>query len=65
MIPQDMKDWIDSASYGQLLSRWRFAPVGSPWFQGEVGIYYEEVMRKKRQEVGSEEHTRTSKSIGW
>lgn len=65
MIPQDLKDWIDNASYESLLSRWRSAPVGSPYFQGEVGVYYSEVMAKKREEVGQDEHVRASKSIGW
>jgi hypothetical protein len=65
MIPQNMKEWIDKASYEQLLSRWRFASIGSPWFQGEVGTYYQEVMTKKRKEVGSSEHVRASKNLGW
>lgn len=65
MIPQDKKDWIDSASYERLLSKWRFEPNGSPWFQGDVGIYFEKVLKEKREEVGEEEHVRVSKSIGW
>lgn len=65
MKPQDMKYWIDTASYEQLLSRWRFASIGSPWFTGDVGQYYKEVMGKKREEVGDSEHTKTSKAIGF
>lgn len=65
MKPQHMKDWIDNASYESLLSRWRFASAGSPWFQGEVGQYYKEIMAKKRDEVGPSEAVRASKSIGW
>jgi len=61
----EMKAWIDKASYEQLLSRWRFAPVGSPFFTGEVGEYYTKKMAEKRSEVGDSEHVRTSKSIGW
>ncbi len=64
-IPQDMKEWIDNASYESLLSRWRMAPAGSPWFQGDVGQYYKERMAAKRDEVGPGEHVRASKSIGW
>ena len=65
MTIEEMKKWIDSASYEELLRKWRFAPAGSPWFQGEIGIYFDEVIRKKRKEIGDEEHTRISKAIGW
>jgi len=59
------KHWIDTASYVQLLSRWRFAAIGDPMFQGECGAYYAEAMKRKRAEVGDDEHVRSSKSIGW
>ena len=65
MIESEMKDWIDKASYEQLLSKWRSAPAGSPFFQGETGQYYSRVMAKKRENVGNAEHVRASKSIGW
>ena len=65
MIPEEMKVWIDNASYEQLLSKWRFAPVGSPFFTGEVGEYYTKKMAEKHSEVGGLEHTRASKAIGW
>lgn len=65
MIPKKFKDWIDSASYEELLSKWRFEPVESPWFQGEIGIYLETALKAKREEVGQEAHVRASKSIGW
>jgi hypothetical protein len=59
-----MKAWIDGASYESLLSRWRNAPVGSPWFQGPIGDYYARVMSERRN-ANPEEHVRASKSIGW
>lgn len=65
MTNEEMKKWIDNASYGQLLSKWRFAPVGDPFFQGEIGDYYSEKMAEKRREVGDAEHVATSKRIGW
>ena len=65
MGEEDLKRWIDSATYEQLLSRWRYAPVGDPMFRDEVGKYYSEVMAKKRDEVGHEEAVRASKNIGW
>lgn len=60
-----MKNWIDSSSYESLLSKWRFAPAGSPYFQGETGQYYSKVMAEKRKQVGQGEHVRASKAIGW
>jgi len=59
------KKWIDEASYGKLLSRWRFAPVGDPMFTGDTGKYYSEVMAEKRASVGNDGHVAASKGIGW
>ena len=60
-----MKSWIDTASYEELLTKWRFSPSGSPWFQGEVGNYFGEMMNKRRAEVGEAEAVRVSKAVGW
>lgn len=60
-----MKKWIDNASYEALLSKWRSAPVGDPYFIDEIGIYYEDVLSRKRTEVGHDEAVRASKNIGW
>lgn len=64
-MTNEEKKWIDSASYEDLLRMWRKAPPGSPLFQGETGQYYSLVMDKKRSIVGTREHVRASKSIGW
>ena len=64
MINKDQKKWIDSASYEDLLRRWRNAPVGDTIFQGETGKYYSDVMAKKRSKVGHNESVRASKNIG-
>lgn len=61
----EIKKWIDEATYEQLLSKWRNAPCPSPFFNGETGVYYREVMVKKRDEVGHDEHVRASKAIGF
>jgi len=65
MTNEEMKQWIDNATYTQLLSKWRFASIGDPFFQGEIGDYYSKVMSRKHEKVGDAEHTRASKSIGW
>lgn len=65
MDEREMKEWIDNASYEELLRKWRFAPIGDPFFRGEIGDYYSKVMAQKRREAGEAEHVRASKSIGW
>jgi len=65
MTPEQMKAWIDNATYEQLLDKWRWACVEDPFFCGDVGNYYVDVMSKRRSQVGDDEHVRASKSIGW
>jgi hypothetical protein len=62
-LTPENKQHIDSLSYEDLLSRWRFAPVGDPWFQGETGDYWSKRMRELR--VAGADHVGASKSIGW
>jgi len=65
MTTDDLKRWIDNATYTDLLGKWRFAVAGDPFFVGEVGEYYQKVMAEKRQQVGDAGHTAASKNIGW
>lgn len=62
-ITPERKRYIDSLSYEQLLYQWRYAPVGSPWFQSETGEYWRERMKELRSQGA--DHTEASKSIGW
>ena len=43
-----LKAQIDVMSREEMARRWRFAPVGDPMFQGEVGDYFE----KRFKELG-------------
>lgn len=61
----EMRHWIDNAGYVELLTKWRFAAAGDPFFLGDVGRYYGKVMAKKRSEIGDAEHVKAGKSIGW
>jgi len=65
MTSEQMKNWIDNASYEQLLYKWRFEPVGSSWFQGDLGAYYAKVMKEKKAKISIEQQVQTSKNIGW
>ena len=63
-LTEKNKAHIDSLSYQQLLSKWRFAPAGDPWFQGETGKYWGERMAAKRSE-DPDGAVRASKDLGW
>ena len=62
-MDSNLKTWIDGATYEQLLEKWRYAPVGSPYFQGDTGDYYAKIMAEKKKEVGQAEAVSASKYI--
>lgn len=57
------KSYIDSLSYESLLRRWRNAPIGDAWFQGETGEYWLQRMQELTNQGA--DHVQASKSIGW
>ena len=64
-LTPENKNKIDNISYESLLSRWRFAAVGDPWFQGETGKYWGERMAELRnQPGGNDHHVAASKRLG-
>ena len=64
-LTEKNKKHIDAMSYEGLLSAWRNAPSGSPWFQGETGEYWGERMAELRAQPGGDSrHVAASKSIG-
>ena len=64
-IDPDRKAWIDSASYEQLLQKWRHDPIGSPWFQPPTSTYFEKVMGEKRKALARGQSVTISKRVGW
>lgn len=64
MTPEQ-KNHIDNMEYEELLRLWRNAPVGHPYFQGEVGDYYAKKMSEGRKTIGESGHVAASKSVGW
>ncbi len=64
MTPEQ-KEWIDTASYEDLLAKWRFAPAGDPFFTGETALYFEAKMKTLRETIGSSGHAAASKRLGW
>ena len=47
-LTPENKAHIDSLNHYGLLSKWRFAPSGDPWFQGETGQYWGKRMNELR-----------------
>ena len=64
-IPADLKEWIDSASYEDLLRKVRHAPAGDPCFVGDTSKYFGDVMSKRKRQVGDDGAVAASKRIGW
>jgi len=65
-LTPENKEHINSLSYYGLLSHWRSAPAGDPWFQGETGRYWGERMSELRNQPGGNAvHVSASKTIGW
>jgi hypothetical protein len=61
-LTEQNKKYIDGLSYESLLSRWRFSPVGDPWFQDETGTYWGDRMKELRE--AGVDHVGASKAIG-
>ena len=65
-LTEENKKHIDAMSYEGLLSEWRNAPGGYPWFQGETGAYWAKCMTERRaQSGGNNRHAAASKKIGY
>ena len=57
------KEWIDNASYEQLLQKCRYAPVGDPMFVGDTSSHFMATMARRKEEVGPAEAVAASKRI--
>ena len=65
-LTAERKAQIDAMGYEALLSRWRFAAIGDPWFEGETGEYWGARMKELRSRAGGDDaHVSASKNIGW
>ena len=47
MINDELKKEIDEMSQFDLCRKWRFAHIGDPIFQGEVGEYFAAKLKEK------------------
>ena len=64
-LTNENKATINKKSYEYLLDKWRYAPSGDPWFQGETGEYWGKRMAELRAQPDGGDHHAASKSIGW
>lgn len=62
-LTEDWKAKIDRMTYDELLSRWRFAAIGDPLFQGESGEYFAKRMAEARK--FGVDTVAASKRVGW
>lgn len=65
MINLITKEWIDKATYKELLYKWRFTESSNPIFQGETGSYYLKIMKERESELPQGMKSTISKEIGW
>ena len=62
---EEMIAWIGQQDFQGLLSWWRFAPPGDPFFQGKTGDHYSRVMAERKAELEKDEPAAASKRVGW
>ena len=63
-LTPENKKYIDGLSHYSLLERWRFAPVGDKWFQGETGEYWGKRMSELKSQNPAQA-VQDSKNLGW
>ena len=64
MTPEQ-KIEFDNMSYYQMLTLYRFAPIGDIRFQDESGEYFIKEMGRKKDLLTHDETVATSKAVGW
>jgi len=64
-LTTENKQHIDSLTYEELLRHNRYAPCGDPWFMGETGAYWVNVMAEKKNLIGPGAAVGVSKRIDW
>lgn len=62
VLTDEVKAYISTLSYKDMLKRWRFGAIGDPIFQGESGNFWVQQMEIKRNFV---DHAGISKELGW
>ena len=64
MNTEEKLKWIENATCEELLRKARFEPLGSGWFEGNVGKRHMDRLNDFRR-ADPAEYTAASKRIGW
>jgi len=61
------KERIDKMSYIEMLTLWRFSPIGEDgsYFADEQGQYFQKVMAAKKSILSHYDQINASKLVGW
>jgi len=51
MTNEEMIKILDKLSYAELLEKINNSPLNDPFFQGNVGIHFRELLEKKESEI--------------
>ena len=62
---EQMRAWVDEASYEELLMRWRFAPSTDTIFHGDLGRHFVQTMASKKNALAISDQVTISKRVGW
>lgn len=65
MENKDTKEWIDAASYKELLKKWRFTPANDPYFENDIAKYLCEVMKQKGESLDPLEREKIGESVSF
>ena len=61
----EFKHWLSTASYEELLRKWRFVSPSDPILQGEYGVLFKERLLAVMSALDSEERIAVSKKVGF
>lgn len=64
-MDEKLKAEIDAMSYGEMLKKWRFTPIGDPMFRLGAAQYFVSEMDRKEKLLTPEQKVAASKSAGW
>lgn len=65
MTNEQMVAAMNKMTYKELLTLWRFEPVGSPWFTKFMKPEFDKVMRLRRKGLRIGDAQRISEEVGW
>jgi len=65
MTHDELTHWINTATYVELLRKWRFAPSEDAMFQDEIGVHFAFTLAHRRKEIGAVAAIAASNLVGF